>query len=122
MAEMIPALTPVTASWIRSRKRRAGHADDFEFAHWLADEAEVNEVRGGDVPYPVPIMSTEGILILAQAHTEEMTRGSENFKEIYKETMVYEKAAEKFPEDHGQYVFSFLLEEHEAGEVVNKEI
>lgn len=112
MAEMIPALTPVAASWIRSRKRRAGHSDDFRFAHWLADEAEANDRRGGSVPYPAPVMSTEGVLILAEAHTGEITRGVE----------VYEKAAEKFPEDHGQYVFSFLLEEHEAGEVVNKEI
>jgi hypothetical protein len=60
MAELIPALTPVTASWIRSRKRRAGHADDFEFAHWLADDAEANDKRGGGVAYPVPVMSTEG--------------------------------------------------------------
>lgn len=118
MAEMIPALTPVTASWIRSRKRRAGHADDFEFAHWLADEAEANDARGGGIPYPVPVMSTEGILILAEAHIQELARGPE----IYKGAAPYEKTAEKFPEENNQCVFAFLLDEHENGEVVNREI
>lgn len=118
MAELIPALTPVTASWIRSRKRRAGHADDFEFAHWLADDAEANDKRGGGVAYPVPVMSTEGILILAEAHTQELARGPE----IYPHAKPYEQVAEKFPEENRQYVFDFLLEEHEAGEVLNKEI
>jgi hypothetical protein len=84
---------------------------------WLM-RPKSNDQRGGGVPYPVPVMSTEGILILAEAHTQELARGPE----IYKDAMSYEQTAEKFPEENNQYVFAFLLDEHENGEVLNQEI
>lgn len=116
---MIPALNPVSLPRMRARKHRDGiEEDDFRFAHWLADSEQANDgVRGGSVPYPVPLMSTEGILILAQAQAEEFGKGHEA-----RELESYENAAGKFPAEGEQYVFDFFLAEAHAGGVVNEEI
>ena len=117
MADMIPALHPVSLPRMRARKRRDGSPeDDFHFGHWLADSDEANDTkRGGRVPYPVPLMSTEGILILAQAQAEEFAKGHEA-----SELVSYEQGAEKFPAEGEQYVFDFMVAETHAGDVLDK--
>lgn len=114
MAQLIQALNPLSFPDNRAQKRAAKERN-AEFARWLAGGTPANKSETPDTEpgyTPVPFMSVEGILILAQAHEEDFGHHANTYSDM----------AEKFPAEEDQYVFDFLMAEHHSGEVLNSEI
>lgn len=112
----IQALKPIGFFPSRARARDDERQRvDFEFAHWLADDAKANEGFYGSVRFPVPLMSAEGILILAQAQEEEFALAAPAPERAYTH------AAEISPADDGQLSFDFITAHPHAGDVVNED-
>jgi hypothetical protein len=115
--ESIPALKSIMFTPSRSRHRGEEKGrGDFEFAHWLADEAEANEDFFGTVKFPVPLMSAEGILILAQAQEEEFALAGSVPEQAY------HHAAEIMPEDKNQLSFDFFAPQLHTGDMLDEDI
>ncbi len=115
--ESIQALKPIGFSPSRTRARdeerpRTG----YEFAHWLADDAGANEDFYGSVKFPVPLMSAEGILILAQAQEEEFALAAPVPERAYAH------AAEISMVDEDQLSFDFIDAHPHAGDVVDEDV
>ena len=115
--ESIQALKPIGFSPSR-RPRRYGEKSHtaFEFAHWLADDVKANEDFYGSVRFPVPLMSAEGILILAQAQEEEFALAAPAPERAYTH------AAEISPVEEDQLSFDFIDAHPHAGDVVDKDV
>jgi hypothetical protein len=107
MAETIQALSPIAFSRPRLQKRERDDHADFKFAHWLSDQEMANDMPPIN-SMPVPMMSPEDILILAQAEEEEFTMAAK----------VYSDMAEKVeaPRDENQMAFEFMLLERTVSE------
>jgi hypothetical protein len=115
--ESIQALKPIgfSPSRTRARDEEKPHTA-FEFAHWLADDAGANEDFFGSVRFPVPLMSAEGILILAQAQEEEFSLAAPVPERAYTH------AAEISPVEDGQMSFDFITAHPHAGDVVDEDV
>lgn len=115
--ESIQALKPIGFSPSRTRARDDERSrTDFEFAHWLADDAQANEDFYGSVRFPVPLMSAEGILILAQAQEEEFALAAPVPERAYNH------AAEISPVEEDQLSFDFIDAYPHPGDVVDEDI
>jgi len=89
----------------------------FEFAHWMADDALANDI--GDAKFPVPLMSAEGILTLAQAQEEEFSLHTPVITGPLPD-QIYHHAAEVLPVGEDQLSFEFITDAH--GAVVDGEV
>jgi hypothetical protein len=119
--ESIQAPKPISFQPPRMKKRdEEEKRGGFEFAHWLADEAAANEQFYNDIRFPVPLMSAEGVLILAQAQEEEFSAHMPQVEPGPLPEKIYQHAAEAAPVDEDQLSFEFITDAH--GAVVDDEI
>ena len=116
--ESIQAPRPLTYMQPRPQKRdEAPTRRGFNLAHWLADEATANDLH--NERFPVPLMSAEGILVLAQAQEEEFALHHPTVTGPLPEK-IYNHAAEIAPPiDEDQLAFEFI--EHLSGNIINDE-
>ncbi len=101
-----------------SRRAAEPHNSGFNLAHWLADDALANDDLPGE-RFPVPLMSAEGILVLAQAQEEEFALHIAEGSGL-EAAPIYSHAAETAVEDLDQLSFEFITDAH--GAVVDGEV
>lgn len=116
MADSIRAPNPLSFPDSRPQKREKERHNDF--TRWLAGGGTANSndtaAPAETAPaYSVPLMSVEGILLLAQAHEEDFAGHMK----------VYSDAAKKIEaEDDEQYSFDFIPQDDHPGEIMNEQI